>query len=717
MTTPTQFNPIQERLVEIIQKKTQNLDPAFFRIVVSYFFCQVASMMRTHIVLPGEEVIPVNMYVIDLANSGSGKGHSIRLMETRVMNGFRNEFLDNTFPALAETTMAIIGNRRAIKNGKDPDKETLLVKSEFDLCGPLFFSFDSATAAAIKQMRSKLQMGGAGSMNLVIDEIGSNLLGNTEALNAFLELFDVGQIKPKLVKHTKENLRTEDLNDPTPTNMLLFGTPARLLNGTKTEDEFIAFLDTGYARRCFFGYSRHKVQPTEQTPEELLASLSDSSDADYLVQLSNRFTLCASPTQFNTKLQMDDDVQIAFIAYRQYCQTRANYISDYQEAKQAEMAHRWWKCVKLAGAYAFIDSSVYLKMEHWEQAVALTEHSGMAFQNILKRDKSYARLAKFIAGSDDLLTQADLLEELPLYRGTKTEKEEMMNMAVSWGYKNGIVIKRERDGSGIEFFSGEAMKETDLNKMIVSFSEEITHGYLNKRVPFDQLHTLVAAANFHWIAHHVENAHRKDENIIPGCNLAVIDVDDSVDLDTAKLLIEDFKYIIHVTKRHTSDNHRFRLIIPLSHEVELNSRDYKEFMTNIYNWLPFECDRQTNDRPRKWLTNKGYFCYNEGELLDALQFIPKTKKAEEQEKRYIIQGNLDAIERWFVNSMEEGNRNNQMRNYAFYLVDTGMELGAITNMVLALNTKLAVPLPDGELQNTVITSVSKKIHERDTRGK
>ena len=129
-TPAPQFNPVQERLVEIMQKKTQNLDLIFFRLVVSYFFCKIASMMRTHIVLPGEENIPVNMYVINLAPSGSGKGHSIRMMETKVINGFRNEFLNKTFPTIAETTLATIGARRSVKNRSDPDSELAIAEAE-----------------------------------------------------------------------------------------------------------------------------------------------------------------------------------------------------------------------------------------------------------------------------------------------------------------------------------------------------------------------------------------------------------------------------------------------------------------------------------------------------------------------------------------------------------------------------------------------------------
>ena len=713
----TLFNPIQERLVEIMQKKTQNEDPIFFRLVVSYFFCKLASMMRTHIVLPGDEHIPVNMYAINLANSGSGKGHSIRVMETKVINGFRHEFLNKTFPNIAENTLATIAARRALTNRSDPDGELAIAESEFMACGKLLFSFDSATTPAIKQMRTLLQMAGAGSMNLEIDEIGSNMLGNTEALTSFLELFDVGQIKPKLIKNTKDNQRSEDLMDPTPTNALFFGTPGKLLDGGKTEAEFDSMCNTGYARRCYFGFSSVRIAPEKQTPEELLLALNDNSDVDYLVKLSNRFALLASPTQFNTCMEMVEDVQLAFLGYRQKCQERAMEFSDYQESKQTEMAHRHFKCVKLAAAYAFVDSSVYLSMDHWNQAVALTEQSGDAFHRILQRDKAYVKLAKYIASSDIQLTQADLVEELPLYRGSKYEKAEMMDLAISYGYKNGIYIKREVDGDNIEFFSGKALTETNLDSMIISYSQDWVKGYKNDRVPFNQLHTLVNASDYHWVAQHLKNGYRTDDNIIMGCNLAVIDVDGEVSIDTAQLLLEDYRYIMHTTKRHTDDAHRFRIIFPLSHEVQLGSKEYRGFMTNIYNWLPIKCDIQTNDRARKWMTNKGNYWYNDGELLEALQFIPQTKKAEQRRKTYMTQATLSHLERWFVNKIDtDGNRNTQLYYYACHLISNlNHDIGSVTNNVMALNQKLAIPLDEEEILRTVIQSSVRKIAERDAK--
>ena len=64
--------------------------------------------------------------------------------------------------------------------------------------------------------------------------------------------------------------------------------------------------------------------------------------------------------------------------------------------------------------------------------------------------------------------------------------------------------------------------------------------------------------------------YRDQDHAIPGLNLAVIDVDEGISIDTAKLLLKDYKYLIHTTKRHTNENHRFRVIFPLSHVLKLN---------------------------------------------------------------------------------------------------------------------------------------------------
>ncbi|MFP3617309.1 hypothetical protein SB778_45500, partial [Paraburkholderia sp. SIMBA_050] len=80
-------------------------------------------------------------------------------------------------------------------------------QGEFKRAGAFPFTFDSGTAPAVKQLRQKLLLADAGSINLQIDEIGSNLINNIEVLNLFLELYDQGIVKQKLTKNTAENTR------------------------------------------------------------------------------------------------------------------------------------------------------------------------------------------------------------------------------------------------------------------------------------------------------------------------------------------------------------------------------------------------------------------------------------------------------------------------------------------------------------------------------
>ena len=253
--------------------------------------------------------------------------------------------------------------------------------------------------------------------------------------------------------------------------------------------------------------------------------------------------------------------------------------------------------------------------------------------------------------------------------------------------------------------------------------EFITIKYNNyKEQPFNKLHQLCSAnTGIHWVNHHLaENVdysgmggYRDEMHVVPGFNLLVLDVDDGTKIDTAKTLMEDYTFLLHTTKRHTEDNNRFRMIFPLSHTLKMDNKEYKQFMRNVYNWLPLGVDEQTNQRSRKWLSHKGYHLYNYGDLIDATLFIPKTKKADEQKAVVASQTNLTALERWFVNNTQEGNRNNQLLKYALACVDMKQDVDSVRNNVIALNEKLQSPLEEKEILSTIMTTVMRKITERN----
>lgn len=711
--TTVNHHPAIEEIVDVLCNKTQNTDRGFFRTEVAYFLAKIASCMRTVVVTKDRGEIPVNLYALALSTSGFGKGHSVSVMENEFIKGFRTEFMSITMPLIAEGNLWDLAQVRAKNKGSEPDGEFERLEKEYQRAGTFAFTFDSGTPAALKQLRHKLLLAGCGAINMQIDEIGSHLIGATDMLNVFLELYDQGQVKQKITKNTAENERAEEIEGKTPTNALLFGTPSTLLDGGPTEEQFYNFLDTGYARRCLFGFGQHNRKAfNTQTAAEIYARLIQPQNNVAIDKWSDHFASLAHASKFGFKVTMPDDVAVELLQYKIDCEQAADKLPDHKEINKAELSHRYFKVLKLSGAFSFVDEQTDLSMENLHRAIKLVEDSGVAFQLILNRKKSYVKLAEYIADVETEVTHADLHEALPFYKSTASARNEMMLMAVAWGYKKHIIIKKNFV-DGIEFFRGEKLKETDLDKMLLSYSEHFAYDFMPEEVPFDQLHIVTQASGFHWANHAFKNNHRAEENVLAGFNMVVIDVDGGTSIASVKELFTDYKYLIYTTKRHTDEENRFRLILPINYSLELDSEEYKEFMTNVVAWLPFKVDESANQRARKWLSFEGEYHYNpEGELLDALPFIPKTSKNEQYKQGMKAVESYDNLERWFAIRIASGNRNNQMLKYALALVDSGLELLEVGKRVHSFNSKLNTPLSETEIDTTILNTVAKRFSRK-----
>lgn len=707
--TTIEHHPAITELVDVLCNKTQNRDRGFFQVEAAFFLAKIASCMRATIVTKDRGEIPVNMYALALATSGYGKGHSISIIENDFMKPFKKRFMEDTFHVIAEKNLWDIAADRAIRNGTDQNSEFEKAEKEFRSAGAYPFTFDSGTPPAVKQLRHKLLMANCGAINLQIDEIGSNLIGSTDVLTLFLELFDQGTVKQKLIKNTVDNQRNEELDGKTPTNMLLFGTPSKLFDGSQTEDQFYSFLDIGYARRCIFGLGHaHQRVQDGLSAEEIYHRLTDQSNNQAINKWAMQFHRLADPAMFNWKMQVEDDVGIALISYKIDCERIADALPEHEEIRKAELGHRYFKALKMAGAFAFLDESSEVEMDHLMSAIKLVEESGTAFQAILSREKSYVKLAKYIANVDGEVTHADLHEALPFYSRSNSQRNELMTLATAWGYKKHIVIKKNFI-DGIEFFRGETLQETDLDKVTIAYSDHWAYNYLGERVPFSELHQLTQAEGFHWANHHFRNNHRAEENVIPGFDLISIDVDGGIKLEVVHDLMKEYRFLTYTTKRHSEAEHRFRLILPTNYRLELEGDEYKEFMNNVMDWLPFKTDESANQRCKKWMSHAGgQYHYNDGETLDVLDFIPKTSRNEHFQQQIQPLQSLDNLERWFAQRIANGNRNNQMIKYALALVDSGWDLVNVQKQVHAFNLKMNQPLTEDEIDSTIMVTVAKR---------
>lgn len=704
------YDPITEMLTDIMCAKTQNNERMFFRVACSYYWGLLASQMHATIQGWGNSNLPINIYALNLSVSGSGKGYSTGLMEDSVINKFRESFMESAFPLAAEQNIKKLSMARAKRKGTDPNDEFEALVKEFNSVGSLLFSFDSATVPAVKQLRHKLNLAKAGGVNLQIDEIGANLVGQTETLNAFLELYDKGSIKDKLVKSSAENTRFERIEGITPTNMLLFGTPSKLLDSGLTQKHLIEMLEMGYARRCHFCYIPKVKKDVSSDAASLVNQMFNSSNDAQLEQLSNDLELLADVSNMNKAIRIEHDEAVYLMEYKIHCDKRAECLKEHENIMRSELENRFFKVLKLAAAYAFRDYSPHITIAHLDAAIRLTEDSGEHFAKLMTPEYDYEKVAKFLADTQAGVTLPDLEQALPCFRGSKQQKDQMIEYAVAWGYRNNIIIKKLYDGN-ILFLRGESLKETNTDELIVSTSTRLAEGYKNARIKFDDLIQLGSVNDFHWANHHFSDGYRREDHTLLGFNTIVLDVDGTLPLATAKELLRDYKAFFYTTKRHQDEEKkdRYRIILPTNYELQLDREEYKMFMDNVMGSLPFEMDESCNQRNKKWLTCQSAETHTQdGKLFDVLPYIPRTAKNEEREAKFKDQKELDNLERWILNNTGDGNRNKQLYNFAMVLVESGLQYTEIGEKVRNLNNKLMDKLSDEELQATILKSIQSR---------
>lgn len=713
-----QHHPLTETIVDMLSVTTQTADKHMFRVMCSYYWGMLGTHMRAGIIGWFSDNLPVNIYAVCLAESGTGKGYTVNTMEKHIINQFRTVFMEETFPVAADDGMEDIATYRATKRGSAKEDERTKLQKEYDTAGNFLFQFSHATTAAIKQLRHKLVIANAGSLNYQVDEIGSNLIGAADELHTLLELYDRGDVKEKLIKNTAENTRFEALEGFTPTNMLLFGTSSSLLDGSETENKFMNLLASGYARRSFFSFSQVANKETQLTAEDIVEMMFNQHHEETYEEISDHLESLADVSNLDREITIDRDCCLYLVKYKLLCEQRARDLKSHQKILQAELQHRYFKVLKAAASFAFIDHQSEITIDYLENAMKLAEESGKQLTQLLNPEKDFMRLAKFICEQDEEVTIPDIELGLPCFGGSQARKQEMITNATAWGYKNNILITK-RYVDQILFLQGETLEETNLDELFISSSDHEAYNYENEVVKFEDLAALGEVRYQHWVNHHLEDNHRLKTNVIKGFNLIVLDVDDGTPIEAAMRILEGIYAVYYDTKSSTAKHNRYRIVIPTNYILELDAEDYTEFMKNVLAALPFEVDSSVCEREHKWQTwDAGADVISthtvgkqevENQMFNVLDYIPRTSKNEERLKRVKDYGSLDGLQYWVMSTTAEGNRNRQLYRYAMILVDSGYDYDTIHSMVKQMNDSLKDGISDKEISNTIMSSVARLI--------
>lgn len=698
-------NKAFSKIHSYIESKLGKTNDHFMNINIINSISQIATHMHIKIKAYDNTIVPCNAYSMSLAPSGYNKGRIINTLEDSVFGQFKEEF-EELFAKVSEENVIATAERNSAKRGTDFETEMDVLLKRWDKLPKTLFSFSEATDAGLKGSREKYTMAGIGGSNMVIDEIAYNLPKFEEVLTSMLEVYDVAKLKDKLIK-----VDSNGESGRIPATLLMFGSPSSLLNGSKNEEDFINMLRQGLARRMFFSYIKSYEQIQEESARDIINRARQSNG------LSSEFDMyksLASREWLGHVYELDDDSHEMLIEYEKECKLKANKLKEHQEIEKFELSHRYWKAFKLSGLLALIECRKTVTMDDVQDAIDFAEESGKNFNSIMNREPHYVRLFNYISDMETKLTEADLYSNLYFYQSANQgQRRDMKALAAAYAYTKGGFFK-ETSKNGVMFYEAELLKPTDLNKLVLSYSADITTGYENVEANWETLCDFFQQDGLHYTAHHLIDGYRKAENATGHINLVVLDVDHNCSIELAQSLLKDYKFGIYTTKRHTEKEHRFRIVMPLKYNIKLNAEDYKKFMQNIMDWLPFETDRQTGQYGRKWLTNTGSCLQNEGILLDPTNFIPDTQKATETKKKIDDMSNLDNVERFFLMQLNDGaTRNNTLIKFALMLVDGGADYETVEDKVMMFNDKTEDALPVKEVMETVMKTVRKRISERD----
>ena len=649
-----------------------------------------------------DKIIIPNYFGISFGGSGVGKNHSDNLARAIFKESFDN------FQRHAESFY----DSRKDPADKKPDPRYVNLSS--------YFIPVTSTWQALQKAAQTVKDMDVGSVNVVSDELGDNIMSMSEIFTKLKSTWDTGTSEgPVNVTNGGESyFCVHDVCF----NALLFGAPGPFELDPKKKDRLLETYVSGMARRSFIYHNNTYKKSENRNPnfEKLEREFYDKLES-YIKELRyflNNTKEIRYPVKIREKLLEYDQIKelerersISLIA------------EDLGSTKKIE---------KLLGIIATLDLQDEINEEHLKFAIEFTEALDSTAEETVEIKPAYKRIydeiekRSFAARTDIVkavkdITIKDLDSQLILV-------QEHANLI------GNSLIKKEYNG--IIKYKIEKLSNTNLDNIILSINGNMDRtepeGFVRKIGSFDKLINAVNA-EFRYSAGTFRNEYISDENYLQEQNLFIIDIDNDLRLEDAKALFSSMTYLIATTKSHQKPKKtkvngetidlvcdRFRIILPTLSTFHLTAKVYSEMYMNVINSLGIaEADSKCRNASRWYYGNQeGEHWYNKGDLLDIRTYIPDSSEHQDASTSLNNYDNqrdksnapasirVDAAIRWFLSNTATGNRNDNLFKLGMLLKEK-IEEPDWAMWLLNANTCLSHPLPDSDMKS-IINSVGRR---------
>lgn len=653
----------------------------------------------------------INVYAMIFMPSGSGKDKPLKMIDKHFMKTFEETFhkkrtiyQDNKLKEIKEEAESKYGARAkaAVSNYIEKSLPRVLV--------PEISNGTTEGLAALRQVLADAEFGGTFlKISEFSDFISSNNNARLEFLTYIVELFDDGSSLGKVIKSEKETLPVKNV----PSNVIMHSSIAKLLE-TDGYQKLMTMIDRGLARRAFLCYPELEKFYTQQKSDDLKDMFKKFVDKeDRLEQKIEDYQSfwqeAYRGTQFGMAYKLTDEADYFLFAYKKYLEEMANKISVVKdEGYRAEMLGRYWKTLKLAGLIAVWEhpTDTRVTVEDVKAAIYIAELYGQHYKRFYQIEAitDPEKLADYLMDNiGKWINKGMIMKQRFVHKNNfskwidETLPESEM-ILLTQGYK----IQYEnytRNGFKIRVIP---LEKSDLSKVKVSVSKDLSDNYKTKFLPFEELHNVVTA-DINYSASEFRDGHRAKHDFIDGNNIVILDIDEGWKLEDAKKFLQDrgLKALIATTKSHQKIKDkkpacdRFRIILPTLTPFHGTAEEFSYMMEEIFKYFEKKPDKGTKDASRMFYGNPGgTYEYLEGNPFNIELFDREPRKIERSIIRKQKGDETRFIRQWFRKEAIPGNRNETLYKARMYAIDNDLDP---KEFVRDINEQLSDPLTDKEL--------------------
>ena len=711
---------------EIEKSSDRTVDPLMVKGIILYF----GSIAMSRYNFRSPDGSRIKFYLMVLGQSGLGKSFMIKLIEDYFEKAFTdyNEFMVESFEKYNELELQ--------------DKKSNLHVSKRRL--PLDLTIaPEGSPEGLYSVVEAISKCNALSVAILGDEFLDNITEYKAMVQKLKECYDES-FKGKVIKGTKDDSQQGAISNFT-TNVLVMGSKSAV--DIKTMETLIKLSSTGFFRRTIVIDSQVDVdlKNVEYVKLECKDKLNSWIKKVNTV-FDEEFYSSDTPVDITMRVGESYEDELFFAKKDLFSFANKNKMIDgYQYDKGADAQIR-----SIASIIAFINCSVEVTGEHVKEAYQYFRDTRATaintFQKPMPQLEIY-ELLKRASGSNEELSALQIKTMAMSITPSMANKrfEEIMADVRMLCYKDNKILTVTESANMGTLYSTESLPTVDLTKLIFGLSygpyveprnameiafEDLLLDWKNIEAlclsknkdsfttcwfqPTDKTMEMEIIDEESGEVQYDVYGHRKNEFSLPRKNVVAFDIDNGFSIDSMKSLLNEYTYFLYTTKSHRTEKangeDRYRVIMPLSREIEVTSEQYKMFLVSIENFLGIKNnDRATRNSSRLWYTNPyaEYTYKNDGELLDPTPHIPNTKKFLElvgsfKELKDIKSGQvtlpdeekqlrLDGFERRLVSVIQIGNLKDEFFKFVKFASELGITESDVTRALSNVATAKGIP--------------------------